>query len=267
MSKGNRFIYEHHHYHHYKNENILFDKKTKNDENTSAKSSTSSLFSRKSKTKAKKLKKESRSNSLINNKQQFQHDDIIKNNISDPEAFTATFSTLVNRSNQSQVPNFNLSKIQTKKCMRSFRLRRAIKKQKNLLNNLDLFSNRKKSPIDDDNYLKNEINVKIISDSKGNLLSDDAEHHRQSTSKFYDLDDKLSNSSNFLGNGVFGDDEIENDFLSLGNSKTNLSCSRTNNRFLTDSSYFNYFDNNDSTDFGRSVRSSACDFDEITGDY
>ncbi len=146
MSKGNRFIYEHHHYHHYKNENILFDKKTKNDENTSAKSSTSSLFSRKSKTKAKKLKKESRSNSLINNKQQFQHDDIIKNNISDPEAFTATFSTLVNRSNQSQVPNFNLSKIQTKKCMRSFRLRRAIKKQKNLLNNLDLFSNRKKSP-------------------------------------------------------------------------------------------------------------------------
>ena len=259
MSKSNRFIYEHHHYHHYKSEKFLYNKNAKSDENATA-TSLLNQFNRKSKTKAKKLKKDSRSNSLINNNQPFQHEDIIKKNASDPETTSTNFSTLTYRSNQSQVPNFNLTKSVTKKCLRSFRLRRAIKKQKNLFNNLDLFSNRKQSQ-NDDGDLKNESK-----NSKVTLLSDDADQ-QITTSKFFDLDDKLTNSSNFLGNGVFGDDETENDFLSLSNSKTNLSFNKASNKYLNDSSFLNYLDNNDSIDFGRSIRSSAGDFDDFNSKF
>ena len=252
LNKGQRFIYEHHHYHHYKNENLLFNNDLRTDDGTC---SSLNQSNRKWKSKGKKLKKDSRSDSLYD-KQQSQHEDIIKKSASDPEA------TSSNQTNQSPVPIFNFTRNLTKKCFKSFKLRRAIKKQKYLFNTLDLFSTTKQQANKEiQSQAKISTQNTSNSNSRVNILSDDSS---EKMGKFFD--DKLSTSSNCLRNEVFGDDEIENDFLSLNNSKTNISFNKSN-KFLADSNCFNYFDNSDTLDFNRSLRSSAWDFDDLTGRY
>ena len=253
FNKSQRFVYEHHHYHHYANETMSLTNNLKFD----------STGNRKSKTKTKKFKKDSRSNSLSKQPQYQHQDDTHAKHVSDPEIVLNQCSSVANQLSPGLV---NFSKILGKRCFKSFRLRRALNKQKHLFNSLDLFAKKGVS--------EPACSSNSNSNSRTNLSN--SEIVQAPMKCCFDLDDKSSlldiNNTNtatnsYLSAGLFGDDEIENEFLSLNNSKASLSFLNKSTKYLNDSIGFNYSENNDSVDFGRSHRSSACDFEEFTGVY